>query len=137
MYVQRLENNCGNMGSGRHTTPKALFGRLLVNNKLDKIGKNQSSGVYELQCNNCTNCYIGQTGRTFSFRFKEHTYLLNKEIGEEGLSSSFTQHLLNEGHDCDISNLSVLHIERKGYKLDTLEVAKAKKNEKTLLNLLK
>ena len=82
--------------------PKGAIGRFLANNKLDKIGKHHSiPGVCELHCNNCTNCYIGQTGRTFSTRFKEHAYLHNKDIGEKDLSSSFAQHLPNEGHDCD------------------------------------
>ena len=37
-------------------------------------------------------------------------------------------------HDCDIGNLSVLHIGQKGYKLDSLEIATAGKNGKTSLN---
>lgn len=116
---------------------KGTIGRLLVNNKLDKFDKSQSCGVYELQCNSCHFSYIGQTGRTFLTRFKEHTNLRNKEVGDEGLSSSFANHLLNTGHDCNISNLSVLHIEQKGYKLDILEVleiARANKVGKALLN---
>ena len=61
----------------------------------------------------------------------------NKEIWEESLSSSFAQHFLNECHDCDISNFSVLHIEHKDYRLDTLEIleiARARENSKTLLS---
>ena len=41
-------------------------------------------------------------------------------------------------NDCDISNLSVLRIEQKGYRLDTLEIleiARARRNAKTLLNV--
>jgi hypothetical protein len=30
------------------------------------------SGVYQLQCADCPRKYIGQTGRTFKIRFKEH-----------------------------------------------------------------
>ena len=48
--------------------------------------------------------------------------ILNLEIAEKGISSSFAQQLLNKGHDCDISNLYVLHIEQKGYRLDSLEI---------------
>ena len=69
-----------------------------------------------------------------SSSYLQHTNLRNKEAGDEGLSSSFANHLLNTGHDCDISNLSVLHI---GHKLDTLEIleiARPERNGKALLN---
>ena len=87
-----------------------------MNNKLDELDKRQSSGVYELNCNNC---YIVQT---FFTRFEENTYLRNKEAGDEGLSSSFVNHLLNTGHDRGISNFSVLHMEQVRHKLDALEI---------------
>ena len=80
---------------------------------------------------------IGKTGCIFFTRFKELTNLRNKEAGDEGLSSSFPNHLLNTGHDCDISNFSVLHIKQKGHKLhrlEILEIARGKKNGKALLN---
>ena len=70
---------------------------------------------------------IGHTGRMFFTRFKEHTNLRNKEADDEGKSQLFTNHPLNTGHECEISNLSVLHIEQAGYKLDTLEILKIAK----------
>ena len=53
------------------------------------------------------------------------------------LDRKFTNPYLNTGHNCDIRNLSVLHIEETGRKIDALQilqVARAKKNGKTLLN---
>jgi hypothetical protein len=32
----------------------------------------EESGVYELKCQNCPGSYIGQTGRNFKTRYKEH-----------------------------------------------------------------
>ena len=53
------------------------------------------------------------------------------------IGRKFTNHLPNPGLDCDISNLSVLHIEQKGYevdKLDIFQIVRAKTNGKALLN---
>jgi hypothetical protein len=140
-YLGDISNKVGKQLSKYGIRPayysKGTIGRLLVNNKLDKFEKSQSCGVYELQCSKCNISYIGQTGRTFLTRFKEHTNLRKKEVGDEGLSSSFANHLLNTGHDCTISNLSVLHVEQKGRKLDTLEIleiARANKVGKALCN---
>ena len=46
----------------------------LINNKLDKIEKINKSGIYKLSinCSNCDTIYIGQTGRSFKKRYKEH-----------------------------------------------------------------
>jgi hypothetical protein len=69
--------------------------------------------------------------RTFLTRFKEHTNLNKKEFGDEGLLT------ISLTHDCTINNLSVLHVEQKRHKLDTLkilEIARANKVGKALLN---
>ena len=68
--------------------------------------------VNGFHCNSYTDCYIDQLGPTFFTRFKEHTTIYNKEAGDESLPSSFANHFLNTDHECDISNLSVLHIEQ-------------------------
>ena len=84
--------------------------------------------------------YVSHNKQSISIQYFEQLRYhqeICKGVGEEGLSSSFAQLLLNECHDCDISNLSVLHIEEKGYKVDTLEIldiSRARKNGKTLLN---
>ena len=53
--------------------------------------------MYQFNCSTCNKKYVGQTGRPFHIRFREHyndyKHMYNK--------SKFAQHLLNEGHDFD------------------------------------
>jgi hypothetical protein len=69
-------------------------------------------GIYQLKCNNCPMKYVGQTGRNFRTRFKEH-----KPI------SKFAQHVLDTQHTYDTieKTMDILHIERKGPQLNTSE----------------
>jgi hypothetical protein len=55
------------------------------------------SGTYELQCTECPRKYIGQTGRTFKARYKEHT----RDIKNNGQYSKFAQHIIETGHKYD------------------------------------
>lgn len=47
------------------------IGNVLLNGK-DKLDKLCRSGIYKLCCENCDAVYIGQTGRSFNTRRKEH-----------------------------------------------------------------
>lgn len=60
--------------------------------------------------------YIGQTGRTFKDRFKEH-------IPKPNSKSTYAQHLINNNHNyTDFeTNLQTLHICKKGKILDAIE----------------
>lgn len=75
------------------------------------------SGVYKLTCRDCHKIYIGQTGRNFKTRFKEHM------IGASRDRSVFGQHLSQEKHsECEIEqDMKILHTAPKGILLDTLE----------------
>jgi hypothetical protein len=63
--------------------------------------------------------YIGQTGRTFKLRYKEHINAIrtNKQ------NSKYAQHILETRHNYDTMDqiMKILHIEKKGPKLNTLE----------------
>lgn len=90
----------------------------LIFNVKDKPNNYKKSGVYKLKCNECNGCYIGQTGRNFETRFKEHNacYRLKKR------TSNFANHFLDTDHTFpDINNLQILHTGNKGRKLDILE----------------
>jgi transposase-like protein len=87
-----------------------------TNNKQDIYNK---SGVYKLTCTDCNKQYVGQTGRPFYIRYKEHAreykYATNK--------TNYAKHLLDNQHaikpieEC----MTVLHATRKGPMLNTLE----------------
>ena len=90
-------------------------GKILFNTK-DKYDDLQKCGVYQLKCDNCETKYIGQTGRNFNVRMKEHRrcFLNNDE------SSGIAKHLCDENHWCNFEP-KILHCIDKGRKMDFLE----------------
>jgi hypothetical protein len=77
------------------------------------------SGVYRLTCPDCNKVYVGQTGRRFATRFKEH----EKAFGSNSHTSSFVKHLNEEEHSFSPMNsiMQILHYGKKGAHLNTLE----------------
>jgi hypothetical protein len=76
------------------------------------------SEVYQMECKECPLKYAGQTGRTFRTRYNEHI-----ETQTNGESSKYAQHILDTTHNYDTmeEKIKILHVERKGQMLDTLE----------------
>jgi hypothetical protein len=58
--------------------------------------KYELSTVYRLKCGECPRIYIGQMGRPFKTRYKEHI----REIKNNGENSIFALHIQNTGHKC-------------------------------------
>jgi len=67
----------------------------------------------------CNKQYVGQTGRPFRLRFREHyndyKYANNR--------SKFAQHIIDEGHSFGPMNdiMGIIHGAKTGRMLDTLE----------------
>lgn len=77
-------------------------------------------GVYRLDCGSCDKFYIGQTGRSFGIRFKEH---LPKKHGSAASCSNYARHLSDEKHEY-VSFKAIckpLHVCEKGPYMSTLE----------------
>jgi hypothetical protein len=74
------------------------------------------NGVYQLKCNECPMKYLGQTGRTFRARFKEHI----QDIKNNKSNSKFEQLILDTGHAYNTidQTMKVLHIEKKRTKTE-------------------
>jgi hypothetical protein len=68
---------------------------------------------------NCPMKYIGQTGRSFNTRYKEHI----RDIKNNNSKSGYSNHILNTGHSYGnvTDALEIIKIERKGKHLNTLE----------------
>ena len=95
---------------------KINLGRLLTNNKAPK-DRATLSGVYEVECSTCNIKYIGQSGRAFETRIKEHSAAIRlKNVGV----SAFSDHCLEFGHHFD-GSFRILHSVRKGRLLSLLE----------------
>jgi hypothetical protein len=67
----------------------------------------------------CPLIYIGQTGRTFKTRYKEHI----QAIKSNNDNSGYSNHMLNTGHTYGniADTMKVLKTEKKGKHLNTLE----------------
>lgn len=110
------------------------------NNKMQQKLKHKThsqpldTSVYKITCNDCNKFYIGQTGRSFLTRFKEHI----KDINAPDPKSNYAQHIKTEKHQfTDFNhNLITLHKAKKGQllnRLEELEIYKHK-NSNVLLN---
>jgi hypothetical protein len=74
--------------------------------KTTKLNIYEKCGIYKLKCDTCGGVYIGQTGRSFNIRHKEHV----SDIKHNRDKSGFLRHILNEVHDYsnNISSVEVL-----------------------------
>lgn len=97
------------------------LGRILYNTK-QKSDKLKNSGVYRIECGDCNAAYVGQTGRSFEMRLKEH-------ISSDKKSSVY-EHIHNHNHKVDIDNLKILHKCNKNKKLNLLECLEINKLHK-------
>jgi hypothetical protein len=71
------------------------------------------SRVCGLKCQNCSSMYIGQTGRSFKIRYKEHV----QDIKNNKSRTGFSHHILNTGHAYD--SMGNLNFQEKGIYLNT------------------
>ena len=93
--------------------------KLLHNKVTGKTDKYEKSGVYQLSCHTCDRKYIGQTGRPFHVRSREH----QNDFRHMYKKSKFAQHLLDEGHKFGPAEniMDIIHFAKKGRMLDALE----------------
>jgi hypothetical protein len=72
-----------------------------------------------MKCLDCPLKYIGQTGKTFDIRYKEHIHAIRNNIGNSGYSN----HILDTGHTYGTTadTMEIIRTGRKGRHLNTLE----------------
>jgi hypothetical protein len=89
-----------------YKTTNTLKHQLRTKNPIEDIYN--ANGVYQLKCETCPMKYIGQTGRNFKTRFKEHI----RDIRFNKDNSKFAQHILNTQHTYGPINktMDILHI---------------------------
>lgn len=104
--------------------------------KTNSTDKFSNSGVYKITCQdtNCDKFYVGQSGRTFNIRYKEH-----RQGIKYGRPSAFSLHAFDEDHPFqDIEDmLDILKVQDKGQDLDTFEAMEIyiNKDNPSCLNL--
>jgi hypothetical protein len=84
-----------------------------------QTGKYKRIGIYQIKCLDCPLKYIGQTGRIFNIRYKEHI----QAIRNNNSNSGYSNHILNTGHTCGIITdiMEIVKTVKKGRHLNTLE----------------
>ena len=81
--------------------------------------KINSSGIYKLKCNTCSNSYVGQTDRSIEIRHKENT----RYIKINNPVSAYILHILNNRHECgnEEQTTQLLKTCNKGIKMNCWE----------------
>jgi len=78
----------------------------LLSHPKDPIPEMDRTGVvYRIPCASCEKCYIGQTGRSFSHRQKEHKAAVKSF---NVTSSALAQHYIDTGHTIDWDNAAII-----------------------------
>jgi hypothetical protein len=80
--------------------------------------KYQNSGVYQLQCPDCSLGYTGQTGRRFKIRYRQHP--LSCRIGDN--KSTSAQHVIKNDHNMGKTEdiMKVVYKKTKSRHLDKM-----------------
>ena len=78
--------------------------------------------IYKIKYKKCPKYYIGQTGRSFSCRFKEHIQAI-KSNNSTTPRSMFAEHILDSDHEYGKLKecMDILGYETKGDKMNTKE----------------
>lgn len=69
-----------------------------LGSKKDKIDISQKADIYSIECKDCKRFYYGQTKRSISTRFKEHSKYIAKN---QERKSTIAAHDLTESH-CNV-----------------------------------
>jgi hypothetical protein len=77
------------------------------------------SGAYKFTCPDCNKAYVGQTGRRFSIRYKEH----KTAFRNSNQNNSFAKNLNNSAHSFGpmVDIMHILQHHKKGPYLNTIE----------------
>ena len=110
--------------SSKHNNLMSLLG-----NTKDKVKETDKSGIYQIQCENCEKCYIGQTRRNIGIRFKEH---IRNIKNQETNKSPIAEHVLEENHN--IQTIQLLKQVNNNQELNIREAIEMSKNKNNLLN---
>ena len=92
----------------------------------DSIEKEDQCGlVYHIRCKDCSDTYIGETGRNMAIRFKEHT-------SRKGTNSAIKEHLEAKNHSCSLEDVRILEKEDDWYKRKVKEAILIQRHQPTL-----
>ncbi|XP_064633649.1 uncharacterized protein LOC135491607 [Lineus longissimus] len=121
--TETIERYMRKAGVATACRPHTTIRQLLVHPKDKRDMLDITDCIYQIPCANCDNAYIGETGRKFSVRLKEH----QKDVGtvkdrkytranrlssqSEFNKSAITDHVAQVNHNIDWDNSKVLEKE--------------------------
>jgi len=101
-----------------YRTNNALRNRLTHSNQNpDKFSR---PGMYKLTCPDCKKVYVGQTGRDFMTRYKEHRRSFQNNSHTSKFAQHLNEHMHSFGNIDDV--MQILHCQKKGLHLNTMEL---------------
>ena len=126
--------------------PHTKLRQLIVRPK-DTIHQDKKCDViYEIPCLSCNKTYVGETGRPFSTRKKEHQKECEKETAnrqtrtikeqalQENLKSAISDHCKRETHIMDWDNARVIRAESNKFHRWIREAIEIRKRAPTSMN---
>ncbi len=115
-------------GVGSSVKPYRTLRQMLVRPK-DKIeSRDKSEVVYQIPCKNCNKSYVGETGRKFDIRMKEHkaetdkdkdtiyTRSTRRQSEKEVTKSAIADHVRQCNHVIDWEGAKIVDRESDKYK---------------------
>jgi hypothetical protein len=94
----------------------------------DKIDPRKGKGIYKIECS-CGKCYIGETGRSFQIRIKEH----GADIKNERIrTSALAEHSLKTRHHICLEDTKILAKENHFFKRRVREAIEIRKHPSNL-----
>jgi hypothetical protein len=91
-----------------------------------KGNKHDHIATYKVKCKDCPQYYIGQTVRTFSARYKEHS----RNTGSNKDNTRFAQHVLGTRHTRDHKEtMQIIQIIKNGQKYHIYKANRRNTNE--------
>lgn len=91
------------------------------------------SGIYKIECNECSEIYIGQTSRNIKTRYEEHESHIKKN---RPTKSAVALHVIENQHVCTIENLTLVKQVNNKRKLDAYESIYMHKHNSILMNTM-
>ena len=92
---------------------------------------NTAGVVYGIKCSNCTQIYIGQTGRPLKERLKEH----ERAIKKSDMANACARHVVNTRHTINLEDVAIVHRENNVNTRLILESYTIAANQSRLLNI--
>jgi predicted GIY-YIG superfamily endonuclease len=94
----------------------------------DKPDPHKGKGIYKIECS-CGECYIGETGRSFQIRIKEH----GADIKNERIrTSALAEHSLKTKHHVRLEDTKILAKEEHLFKRRIREAIEIRKHPSNL-----